>query len=363
MRLRLHLPMASRASNRSSMKTVYDMLGVAPDADDQAIGTAFRNCAKVYHPDIRAGDQAAEEQFKLITAAHALVKSPERRAAYDRHLRVRRQQLRRQWKITVVGCTISAVISAGLVGITVPRLAKLPSGRSSVDHSLPTKSPTYRIAPTVGITTAGPRRDAWASTQMATDTAVNALGIAGRAAAPTRAAFVGTRWIETRSATSSEPGHIAVQAPRAATTARGAAAAPAAPARTVPGATSALVAADDREDTSASPSDLSSCLAARPAERRLPAAELASLRRRGKEFIANGIVAAARLVFQRAAEACDTDAAFALGATYDPIMLQKLGTRTLTPDIATARAWYERAKKLGSVEASAQLELLAKAND
>lgn len=343
------------------MKTVYDMLGVAPDADDQAIGTAFRNCAKVYHPDIRAGDLAAEEQFKLITAAHALVKSPERRAAYDRQLRLRRQQLRRQWKITVVGCAISAVISAGLVGITVPRFAKFPPGQSSVDHSLPTKSPTYQIAPTVGIATAGPRRDAWASTQMATDTAVNALGIAGRA--PARADFVGTRSIETRSAISSEPGHIAVQAPRAATTARGAAAAPAAPARTVPGATSALVAAAGPEETPAFPSDLSSCLAARPAERRLPAAELANLRRRGKEFIANGVFAAARLVFQRAAEACDTEATFALGATYDPITLQNLGTRTLAPDIATARAWYERAKKLGSVEASAQLELLAKAND
>ena len=346
------------ASNRSAMKTVYDMLGVAPDADDQAIGTAFRNCAKVYHPDVRAGDQAAEEQFKLITAAHALVKSPERRAAYDRQLRLRRQQLRRQWKITVVGCAISAVISAGLVGITVPRFAKFPPGRSSVDHSLPTKSPTYQIAPTVGIAAAGPRRDAWASTQMATDTAVNALSIAGRASA--RADFVGTPSIETRSAISSEPGHIAVQAPRAATTARGAAAAPA---RTVPGATSALVAAAGPEETSAFPSDLSSCLAARPAERRLPTAELANLRRRGKEFIANGVFAAARLVFQRAAEACDTEAAFALGATYDPIMLQKLGTRTLAPDIATARAWYEKAKKLGSVEASAQLELLAKAND
>jgi hypothetical protein len=198
---------------------------------------------------------------------------------------------------------------------------------------------------------------------MATDTAVNALSTAGRAPTTARADFVGTRWIETKSVLSSEPGHIAFQAPRAATTIRGAAAPPAAPARTAPGETSALVAADGPQETSAWSSDLSTCLAARPAERRLPAAELANLRRRGKEFIANGVVAAARLVFQRAAEACDTDAAFALGATYDPIMLQRLGTRTLTPDIATARVWYERAKKLGSVEASAQLELLAKAND
>jgi curved DNA-binding protein len=52
------------------MKTVYDVLGVAPDADGLAIRTAFRNSAKVYHPDISGGDRASEEQFKRITAAH-----------------------------------------------------------------------------------------------------------------------------------------------------------------------------------------------------------------------------------------------------------------------------------------------------
>jgi TPR repeat protein len=73
-----------------------------------------------------------------------------------------------------------------------------------------------------------------------------------------------------------------------------------------------------------------------------------------------GRVSAARLVFQRAAEACDVRAAFALGASYDPIMLQKLGVALLDPDVAAARAWYEKAKELGSSEASQELELLSK---
>jgi len=346
--------MADWALNRSNMKTVYDMLGVAPDADDQTIGAAFRNCAKVYHPDICAGDQAVEEQFKLITAAHALVKSPERRAAYDRHLRLRRQQLRRQWKITVIGCSVSAVISAGLVGVTAPRFVKSPSERSNVEQSLPTKSPAYQLAPPVGTTTAATRPDAWARTQMALDTAIDTPRTARLAPARSGADFAGTRAVETNAAISSEPKSLAVHA------AVPAAIVAVAPTWTLPGRNSAFVAGGGLAETS--PADLSACLAARPAERRLPADELANLRRRGKEFMANGVVAAARLVFQRAAEACDTDAAFALGATYDPIMLQKLGTRTLTPDLAMARAWYERARTLGSVEASAQLERLAKAN-
>ncbi|MBV8451556.1 MAG: hypothetical protein JOZ29_04700 [Deltaproteobacteria bacterium] len=74
--------------------------------------------------------------------------------------------------------------------------------------------------------------------------------------------------------------------------------------------------------------------------------------------MANGKVTEARLVFQRAAEACDTDATFALGAAYDPILLQKLGIPALG-NIGIARAWYERAKQLGSAEARDQLDLMA----
>ena len=332
------------------MKTVYDVLGVAPDADDRAIGTAFRNCAKAYHPDISGGDQSAEEQFKLITAAHALVKSPERRAAYDEHLRLRRQQMRRQRKITIVGCAVSAVISAGLVGVIAPHLAEFPSSRSNVDPSPPTKSLAYPLAPTVGTS--------WASIGIAADTAASAPNPADPVTAPSRADLARTEAWETNAAIWPEPGHIDVQSAGSV-----AAVATSWPTQTRSARTAPPAAGGSVEETSASPAELATCMATRPPERQLPASELASLKRRGKEFIANGVVSAARLVFQRAAEACDTDAAFALGATYDPIMLQKLGTRALVPDIAAARAWYEQAKKLGSVEASAQLERLAKANN
>jgi curved DNA-binding protein CbpA len=117
------------------MKTVYDVLGVAPNADDRTIRTAFHNSAKVYHPDMSGGDPAAEEQFKRIAAAHNLIKSPERRAAYDHHLRLRRQQIRWQWKITIVGYTISTVISAGVVGVVVPNFVKSAPRGSNVSES------------------------------------------------------------------------------------------------------------------------------------------------------------------------------------------------------------------------------------
>jgi hypothetical protein len=95
------------------------------------------------------------------------------------------------------------------------------------------------------------------------------------------------------------------------------------------------------------------------AARQLNRDEVAALAKRGEEFIAAGDIAAARLVLQRAAEARDARAALLLGATYDPIMLEKSRVRGFAPDIATARTWYERAKEFGSAEATQRLEMLA----
>jgi hypothetical protein len=96
-----------------------------------------------------------------------------------------------------------------------------------------------------------------------------------------------------------------------------------------------------------------------PAVRRLDADEIAALIRRGEEFVANGDLAAARLMLQRAAEAQDARAALALAATYDPSVLAQLGIRGLAGDATMARAWYQKAKEFGSDEASRRLELLA----
>lgn len=350
------------------MKTVYDILGVAADADDRTIGMAFRKIAKRYHPDVVGGDHAAEEQFKRITAAHALIKCPQRRAAYDQQLRLIRQQIRRQRKITITGCAISAVISAGLVGIIVPHFGKPIPSRSDASPSLPSESSAHQVAAIIGGTSEGMRTVSAAFTPTAPDTAVDGLASAELATASSVTPFDGQSAVETKAPSSAGPRSLAVPATRA-TVVGGSALATPLPGNTAAAGTTALAMGGVAEGSfdglpaEAPRADVSTCMASRPPERQLPPGELADLRRRGKEFLANGIVAAARLIFQRAAEACDTDAAFALGATYDPVMLRTLGTRALAPDIATARAWYEKAKTLGSVEASNQLALLAKAND
>jgi IstB-like ATP binding protein len=96
--------------------------------------------------------------------------------------------------------------------------------------------------------------------------------------------------------------------------------------------------------------------------RRLDRDEVANLRKRGEEFMLAGNLGLARLTLQRAAEAGDPQAAFALATTYDPILLETRRVIGVVPDIAKARAWYEKAKEFGSTAASLRLEILEERN-
>jgi TPR repeat protein len=93
--------------------------------------------------------------------------------------------------------------------------------------------------------------------------------------------------------------------------------------------------------------------------RHLDSDEIAALLKRGENFIANGDLASARLVLQRAAEAGEAQAALSLAGTFDPIVLDRLGLQGQKADIEKARIWYQRAQELGSAAAPRRLRLLA----
>lgn len=61
----------------------YDLLGIKRDADTDAIKRAYRDLAKKLHPDVNAGDEAASDRFKEITAAYNLLADNRKRAEYD----------------------------------------------------------------------------------------------------------------------------------------------------------------------------------------------------------------------------------------------------------------------------------------
>ena len=82
------------------------------------------------------------------------------------------------------------------------------------------------------------------------------------------------------------------------------------------------------------------------------ASEIAAKMKIGAELMASGDITAARMMFQRAAEAGEAAGAFALAETYDPVVLRRLRLRGgITPDVALARSWYEKARDLGSIAA------------
>ncbi|MEA2831550.1 MAG: hypothetical protein QOF22_2298, partial [Bradyrhizobium sp.] len=95
--------------------------------------------------------------------------------------------------------------------------------------------------------------------------------------------------------------------------------------------------------------------AATPPARRLSADELAALLKRARSLIAIGDFAPARLLLERAADAQEASAALLLAQTYDPAVLGTQDMRSITPDPAAARAWYEKAAQFGSPDAQQRL--------
>ncbi len=63
----------------------YEVLGVARDADDASIKSAYRKLALQHHPDRNPGNHEAEEKFKEAAEAYSVLSDGQKRAAYDRY--------------------------------------------------------------------------------------------------------------------------------------------------------------------------------------------------------------------------------------------------------------------------------------
>jgi len=66
----------------TARRDYYEILGVPRDADEKAVKDAFRRLALQYHPD-RNKEPGAEEKFKEIAEAYAVLSDPKKRAEYD----------------------------------------------------------------------------------------------------------------------------------------------------------------------------------------------------------------------------------------------------------------------------------------
>jgi len=71
------------ASSDWMTKDFYKTLGVSKDASADDIKKAYRKLARANHPDSRPGDKGAEERFKSISEAYAVLSSKDKRKEYD----------------------------------------------------------------------------------------------------------------------------------------------------------------------------------------------------------------------------------------------------------------------------------------
>jgi len=67
----------------SSAVDYWQVLGLAPGADASSLKRAFRQQARRWHPDLNGNDPVAEERFKRVNEAYAVLSDPQRRGAWE----------------------------------------------------------------------------------------------------------------------------------------------------------------------------------------------------------------------------------------------------------------------------------------
>ena len=75
--------MARRTAPLAAEADHWRALGLDPGADADTLKRAFRAQARRWHPDLNANDPVAEERFKRINEAYAVLSDPRRRQAWE----------------------------------------------------------------------------------------------------------------------------------------------------------------------------------------------------------------------------------------------------------------------------------------
>lgn len=65
------------------LKDLYEVLGVAKDADLAAVKKAYHKLALKHHPDRNGGSKESEEKFREISAAYSILSDDKLRRVYD----------------------------------------------------------------------------------------------------------------------------------------------------------------------------------------------------------------------------------------------------------------------------------------
>jgi hypothetical protein len=100
-----------------SAETLYDLLGVRPNDDAEALQNAFRNAVRAHHPDLNPGDPDAPGRFNQIVTAYGILRDAEYRGAYDRLLALERARRRtKRIRIILSDAVVIVSLTVAMIG-------------------------------------------------------------------------------------------------------------------------------------------------------------------------------------------------------------------------------------------------------
>lgn len=120
------------------LRSLYDVLNVAPEAEPVVVEAAYKALIKKYHPD-QALEAPVSRDATAINEAFAVLKDPAKRSDYDRRLWAKQQQIRlAELQVASAGRPPRFVAVSGwlIAGLLAAALAAVAMGKSVVPPRL-----------------------------------------------------------------------------------------------------------------------------------------------------------------------------------------------------------------------------------
>lgn len=146
----------------ANLRSLYDVLNVAPEAEPVVVEAAYKALIKKYHPD-QAAPTPVSKDATAINEAFAVLKDPTKRADYDRRLWAKQQAIRLAEAqvasggrpprfVAVSGWLIAGLLAAALAAVAMgksvvpPRIGQIAEAAEAHDSEAPARAAALKAA-------------------------------------------------------------------------------------------------------------------------------------------------------------------------------------------------------------------------
>ena len=144
------------------VRSLYDVLNVAPEAEPVVVEAAYKALIKKYHPD-QAVEAPVSKDATAINEAFAVLKDPAKRADYDHRLWAKQQAIRLAEAqvasagrpprfVAVSGWLIAGLLAAALAAVAMgksvvpPRISEIAEAAEIPDSEAPARAAALKAA-------------------------------------------------------------------------------------------------------------------------------------------------------------------------------------------------------------------------